>query len=95
MMYTGSAPFVKADLSDPYFNLIARGDMNKFWKAHMQGRPESFFSAEFKDLMGQMLAYQPFQRPSAADIVFHPFFNDNLIASKSQVRVEMQLREAH
>jgi len=34
MMYTGKAPFVKADLKDPYFNLIGRGDMNKFWKAH-------------------------------------------------------------
>ena len=93
MMYSGSAPFVRADLSDPHFCCIARGDMNKFWRAHSQGRKANFFSEEFKDLISNLLAYQPFQRLSAAEIVFHPFFTRGGIATQREVRIEMESRE--
>lgn len=74
MLYSGCAPFVQANLNDPHFLCIARGDSIKFWKAHGHGKREGFFTAEFKDLISSLLAYQPFQRLSVADIVFHPFF---------------------
>ena len=74
MMYSGSAPFVQADLNDAHFACLARNDLNKFWKSHEQGRVAGFFTAEFKDLISLLLAYQPFQRLNGADIVFHPFF---------------------
>ena len=98
MMYSGSAPFVKADLDDPHFNCIARNDLDKFWRSHEQGRKEGFFTPEFKDLISSLLAYQPFQRLSCADIVFHPFFTrdgsqNGAIANRSQVAKEMSKRE--
>jgi BR serine/threonine kinase len=75
MLGSGHAPFTKADLNDPHFFCIAKGDMKRFWLAHEQNMSEGF-SEEFKDLISSMLAYQPFQRLSAADIVFHPFFTN-------------------
>ena len=94
MMCSGSAPFVKADLSDPHFACLARNDLNKFWKSHEQGRASGFFPAEFKDLISHLLAYQPFQRLSGVDIVFHPFFiSEDDMATKSEVRREMEQRE--
>jgi len=94
MMYSGSAPFVKADLSDSHFACLARNDLNKFWRSHEQGRKAGFFPAEFKDLISMMLAYQPFQRLSGVDIVFHPFFqSEKEVATQSQVRRVMEQRE--
>ncbi len=35
------------------------------------------FSPSFKDLIIGMLAFQPYERATLADIVFHPWFTDN------------------
>lgn len=51
MMYSGSAPFVKADLSDAFFNCIARNDLDRFWRAHEKAHEPGFFTPEFKDLI--------------------------------------------
>lgn len=96
MMYTGSAPFNRADFSDPFFYCIARGDLDKFWRAHMKHKPAGYFSEEFKDLISNLLAYQPYQRLSATEIVFHPFFaSQDGVATAQQVKNEMRRRSSN
>ena len=70
----GGLPFAEATFNDPHYCLIAKGSLKAFWLAHEKGKPEGFYSAEFKDLISNMLALQPFQRLALADIVMHPFF---------------------
>ena len=61
MMYTGNAPFERADYKDPLYKLIALNEQSTFFKYHQAQLPRGRkFSAEFKDLMSMMLALQPF-----------------------------------
>lgn len=74
MLYTGRAPFVEASQTDPHFKLLAMNDTEGFWRAHGTGMEPGFFTDDFKNLITQMLAYQPFYRLSMVDVIYHPFF---------------------
>ncbi len=56
IMYTGHAPFAKADLEDPHFILIARNQYKTFWDEHKSTHTENFFSADFINLITLMLS---------------------------------------
>lgn len=79
-IYTGNVPFRSSKVDDPLYKLIIKQDWNKFWKYHLtiselqESDSSLSMSAEFMDLISQMLAAQPYMRPSLADIVGHPFF---------------------
>ena len=60
MLYSGRAPFVEATLNDPHFKLLAAHDVDRFWRAHSADKEPGFFSEDFKNLITQLLAYQPF-----------------------------------
>jgi serine/threonine protein kinase len=45
-----------------------------FWKMHSSSKPVGYYSDEFKSLITSMLAYDPVNRLSIADIVGHPWF---------------------
>ena len=68
---------------------------NVFWAAHEAhfGAP---FSPEFKDLMTQMLAYQPYLRLNLVEVLMHPFFKQGgataPMATKDETKAEMQVR---
>merc|ERR1712226_1561851 len=49
-------------------------DTEGFWRAHGTGMEPGFFTDDFKNLITQMLAYQPFYRLSMVDVIYHPFF---------------------
>jgi len=95
MMYTGNAPFERADFKDPLYRLIALNEQSTFFKYHLEGKDERFFTPEFKDLISQMLALQPFQRLSMAEVITHPFFaaESGKKATPEMVRSEMISRE--
>jgi len=82
-MCTGVMPFRQADCEDKYYLLIATGKQNLFWAAHEahNGAP---FSANFKELMNYMFAYQPFQRLNLAEVIGHPFFNEGATMASHQ-----------
>jgi len=44
-----------------------------FWKAHERKRPEGFFSNSFKDLIQQMIAFDPNERLTILGIASHPW----------------------
>ena len=72
-MYTGVMPFSKAHCDNKHYYLIATQKQSVFWAAHEAhiGAP---FSANFKELMSNMLAYQPYQRLNLVEVISHPFF---------------------
>ena len=93
MLYSGSKPFTKATERDPLYKLITENRSHLFWKAHEQSKPRGFFSDDFKDLMNSMLAFQPYERLSIAEIVGHPWLsNDTETANDTELCCEFQAR---
>lgn len=58
-LYMGKMPFNSAVTDDILFNCITKRDLNKFWRLHEIDvtNPSKTISAEFKDLISNMLAY--------------------------------------
>ena len=72
VFYTGRLPFRQATIEDPHFRMLALNDQNTFWKAHEK---MAVISPEFKDLMTQMLSFQPFMRLNLVEVLSHDFLN--------------------
>ena len=77
IMIAGTPPFSKAKPDDPYYRLLVNNMHEKFWNSHSKSKPNgaAFFSGEFKNLIDAMLAYDPNQRPSIAEIKAHAWYN--------------------
>ena len=79
ILVTGRMPFEEAHLDDPHYKYICNHVQSKFWSLHEVHAAEEetgtdAFSPEFKDLMTNMLAYQPYSRLNLAEILGHQFF---------------------
>mmetsp|Transcript_36654 Transcript_36654/g.35434 ORF Transcript_36654/g.35434 Transcript_36654/m.35434 type:complete len:141 (-) Transcript_36654:756-1178(-) len=61
IMVSGTPPFNYASKDEFYYKFLYYRKYELFWKYHAKGKPsgEHFFSAEFKDLMQRLLAYNP------------------------------------
>ena len=63
IMIVGTPPFTKADLKDPYYNLIASNKLDRFWQQHLKFKKDkNFFTEQFRDLIGKMLQLDPKNR---------------------------------
>ena len=89
MLYAGTKPFAQATYDDPLFKLIVSHKTHLFWQAHEADKPTGFFTDSFKDLITAMLSHQPFARPTIADLVGHPWFQNRNFATRDQVRAEL------
>ena len=70
-------PFEQAHTSDRWFKPLATNNFHKFWKNH---RGCSIAKDEnAKDLLQKMLAFDPKDRISIADIKKHAWFNDKYL----------------
>lgn len=75
IMYSGTPPFTKADPKEPYYKLLCTNKADTFWNAHAKHKPsKDFYSDSFKDLMTSMLALDPAQRPSLAEVKKHEWY---------------------
>ena len=74
-MCTGVMPFSQAHCANKIYRLIASYKHSVFWAAH-EAHTGAPFSANFKELMNNMLAYQPYQRLNLVEVMSHPFFNE-------------------
>ena len=75
IMYSGTPPFTKADPKEPYYKLLCTNKADTFWNAHAKHKPnKDFYSESFKDLMTSMLALDPAQRPSLAEVRKHDWY---------------------
>jgi serine/threonine protein kinase len=72
-MATGSAPFTSAQTSDGLYKLLVFNKSDMFWKTFEKGTRS--FSVDFKNLIASMLAPEPAQRLTIAEIKSHPWYN--------------------
>ena len=98
ILVTGSMPFEEAHPEDPTYKYICNYVQSKFWSLHEEHAADEetgtdAFSPEFKDLMTNMLAYQPYLRLNLAEILGHQFFMQGPpITTIKYVREEMRKR---
>ena len=70
--------------------MIIDRDFQRFWKVHEMARPNINVSQSLKELIFEMLAYQPYERPSLADLTVHEWFR---MPVPSQAKVAAVMRE--
>lgn len=69
IIVTGKMPFGKAVTFDPFYKFIVKNDYESFWGA-LTPKIE-LISDQLKTLLNNMLAFDPTQRPSLAEIKSH------------------------
>lgn len=72
IVFTGNFAFGSAQDNDPYYSMLAAGQLEKFWSVHEQ---ENSLDNDFKDLMTKMLQRDPKDRLTIDQIKQHPWFN--------------------
>ena len=92
-MVTSHSPFTSATPFDQYYRLLgSRDHTEKFWRAHSKVmRDSGSFSDDFKFLINSMLAYDPSDRPSIAEIKESGWYKGS-IPSLEEFREEMYYR---
>lgn len=77
IMVAQHPPFNAASSKDPHYKLLSTNRHDVFWKIHTKRKQGgiNFFSEELRDLISSMLAYNPYERPSLAEIKSHPWYN--------------------
>ena len=70
-------------------------EIDGFWESHEAAHKDEpgFFSENFKDLVTNMLRYQPATRISTADIIGHPWLTDPDVATPEQIATEFAERK--
>ena len=94
IMVAQHPPFNAASSKDPHYKLISTNRPDVFWKVHTKRKAGGidFFSEEFRDLVTSMLAYNPHERPSLAEIKSHPWYNGPM-PSYEEIRQEFEQRK--
>ena len=88
ILYAGHPPFNMASDDDQRFKLLSSNKSEAFWKLQAHHHDPGFFSEDFKDLITNMLACFPHNRPNVVDIVGHPWLAQGGVASAEEVRAE-------
>lgn len=93
---TGHPAFNQAKATDSYYQLICMNNHQKFWTYHSRKKPNgiNFFSEEFMNLMNALLAFDPTQRPSIAEIKSHKWYNGET-STAEQIHAEFSARKAN
>jgi len=90
IMYSQNPPFTKAIPNDPYYRLLSGKD-ERFWQLHSRNKAPGYYSSEFKDLINHMLAFEPSERLTIAQIREHPWFTGP-VADAQSVSTELKAR---
>lgn len=93
-MMSQNPPFGQARPDDPYFKLLNAGS-DRFWQMHGRNRPAGFYSEDFKDLIRKMLALDPAERLSYADILAHPWYNGPTVSKEEVMQEIANRRQRH
>lgn len=94
IMVAQHPPFNAASAKDPHYKLISTNRCDVFWKVHTKRKPGGldYFSESFRDLVSSMLAYNPHERPSLAEIKTHEWFTGPL-PSYDDIKEEFDQRK--
>lgn len=71
ILLTQHPPFIRAETSDRHYKLIWSCNWDKFWATHRDER----LSEDFIDLFSKMVAYEPEERLTLAEIKDHDWYN--------------------
>jgi serine/threonine protein kinase len=78
ILVRGIFPFKEARKEEYFYNLLCQRNFSEYWT-----KVEStYLSAECRDLLQRMLAYNPDERPSIAEIRAHPWMTSEGTSSK-------------
>lgn len=77
-LYTGRPPFTQAVPNDRFYAFVVSGRWGEFWVRNQRVEGTPIFSDDFKDLMQRLLALKPTERPSAMEILQHPWMTAGL-----------------
>ena len=92
ILVSGHPAFEKAKAEERYYGeFIRRNDY--FWELHSRGKPQNFYTAEFKALINAMLAYDSAQRPTLQQVLNSPWLNGPTLSVQS-AQVEIAQRHA-
>jgi len=80
IMRAGHFPFKSARSKDNFYRNFCVNKQYNFWKWHSSQIEdgENHYSEEFKDLVNQLLAYNPTHRLTFSEIKEHPWYNGTL-----------------
>jgi serine/threonine protein kinase len=91
VLVTGKLPFGKAVVFDSYYKNFIKNEYENFW-AMMSPKLNPPVSEEFKSLIDLLLAFDPTQRPSIAEIKYHPWMTGET-PEKSEIIKEFESRK--
>ncbi|GMH64304.1 hypothetical protein TL16_g03931 [Triparma laevis f. inornata] len=74
IMITGNPPFQLATRSDWWFNAIATGNVDRFWRAHMRSAPN--ISPEARSFLELMLKPEASDRATLRQLLEHEWLNE-------------------
>ena len=92
IMVAQHPPFVEATNNDIYYKCLAVNRADLFWMQSSKGKPEGFFSEDFKDLIQSCLQLSPFHRPTLAEVMAHPWMTKHATPTYSEVTEELHKR---
>jgi len=92
VLHSGNPPFNHADPKDIYFKQLCTNKHLIFWEAHLKFKQnKKYYSSGFKDVINSLLAFDPTQRMTLAELKKHPWVNGQ-VASYEEVKEEMMQR---
>lgn len=66
---SGHFPFYIATEYDPLYKYLVSGEFNNFWANQSQGKPDGFYSPQFKEMIESLLNPNPIFRWSLTDLI--------------------------
>jgi serine/threonine protein kinase len=94
IMVAQHPPFGAASAKDPHYKLISTNRTDVFWKVHTKRKAGGldYFTESFRDLVQSMLAYNPHERPSLAEIKAHDWYNGP-VPTEDDIKEEFDSRK--
>jgi len=86
-LLTGHQPFKRAAANDPWYKCIAAKKFYKFWKSHSNDK----LSDNVKNILEQMLAYQPRERWTIEQLQNHAWCKETSYNEQELVKVMKKL----
>ncbi len=95
IMVAQHPPFNKASPKDHHYKTISANRSDLFWKLHSRNKPSGmeFFSPEFRELISQMLSFDPVHRPSLAEVRESDWYKGE-VPTYEEIKEEFNQRKA-
>jgi len=90
IMLTGNPPFQIANKNDWWFNAIASGRLDRFWRAHL--RVSKNVSHEARNFVEKMLVIDPLKRYRIDQLLLDPWLNEQQNASDIPLTIEAEMQ---